>query len=103
MCCDLFGAASIANIMFLKWIATQGLLQMEEGADPLAVFDPEARSLVSKHLLADIDDNPARLAAASTTEPQLAFLLSCLGHALTLPFDKEDTSSAEIMTKALIV
>jgi len=71
--------------MFLGWIAREGLLVPETGADPLAVYSPDARKAVCRAVVSDVAASPARLLAATATEPQLAWCLACLGHALTLP------------------
>lgn len=71
--------------MFLGWIAREGLLVPETGADPLTVYSPDARKAVCRAVVSDVAASPARLLAATATEPQLAWCLACLGHALTLP------------------
>ena len=71
--------------MFLGWIAREGLLVPDTGADPLAVFSPATRKTVCHAVVNDLAASPARLQAATATEPQLAWCLACLGHALTLP------------------
>ena len=90
--------------MFLRWVEVRGLLKRDEGADPLAVFSPSGRRTVCRSLVADVASSPARLAAAVATEPQLAWLLSGLGHALTLPLAGDTASvtvTAEDMGHAL--
>jgi hypothetical protein len=89
--------------MFLKWVEKQNLFQLDPGSDPLAAFDPESRRRVCKLLCDDLNENSARLAAATSTEPQLAWLLAVMGHAMTLPFDKDHQSTSETMSKCLSV
>ena len=72
-----------------------------EGADPLALFDPEARRQVCHVLVAGVADNAPRLAAATKTEPQLNWLLATMGHCLTLPVNAGSGPNNDAMSKAL--
>ena len=83
--CGVYSIIHIPCIMFLGWISREGLLVPETGADPLAVYSPAARKAVCRAIVSDVAASPARLLAATATEPQLAWCLACLGHALTLP------------------
>ena len=87
--------------MFLKWVATKGLLAPFEGSDPLAQFDPESRKRVCQLLVSDVACSLPRLGGASSTEPQLVWLLAVLGHALTLPVEKAGSPNTETMRSAL--